>query len=311
MSAGQEPLDYAAALIDFDAALCESLAVSQGCAERPPLPHVAYGSHLFARLCAHGTAMMRAAPRSRWVTSDHEDWNFCVVAPHARAILEGFMFFAYLTEDPSSEDEWKARVNMMHLNDCTRRIALMDKIDAVDDLKGLSQQQDELRQRLLANPYFNNLPPKVQRECLKGEKPWLKTREQMLEAVGIDKADYDAIWLLYSQHSHILPMSFYRIEPNGRGTGVENEVDREYIARALVLGAALLRLASDRMVILFPDLAPLRKGLKSKFCPGPKINAPIHNETPSVLQERWLDLEESTLTRVVSSYIRVANRSNQ
>lgn len=305
-----EPLDYNAALTAFDASVCEAIAVSQGCAGRLPFPHVSYGTYVFARLCAHATAMLRAAPRTRWVSSDHEDWNFCVVAPHARAILEGFQFFFYLMDDPSGEAEWKARVNMMHLNDCTRRVDLMENIGAQDQVVGLTAQQAELRHRLQTNEYFLSLPPNVQRECLKGEKPWLKSREQLLEMAGIEKSRFGALWILYSQHSHILPLSFHRMEPNGRGTGLENEVDREYIARALLLGSELLRIATDRMIVFFPDAAVLRRGLRSSFLPGPVENAPKREE-PSLLQERWLDLNESILSSVISSYMRVVKRGSE
>lgn len=303
-----ESFDYTEALATFDAALCEALAISQGCAERLPPAYISYGTFVFARLCAHGTAMMRAVPRSRWAKADFEDWNFCVAAPHARAILEGAMFFTYLTEPPSSEDEWLARVYMMQLNDCTRRLGLMENLKQSDEVKHFATEQEKLRQHLRGNTYFQTLPEKAQRECLKGEKPWLKTRDQLVEKTGLTSSQYAALWLLLSQHSHILPLSFYRMETNGRGTGLENETDRQYIAAAMVLTADQLKLATDRMVFLFPDLADLRRGADSKFMPGPAANAPATKDTPTSLDQVPPGVQASKLARALHSYVRVMKR---
>lgn len=68
--------------------------------------------------------MIRAAPLTRWVRAEFDDWRFGAVAGHARSLVDGFLLFDYLIEPPQSEAELKTRVNVMHLNDCTRRIEL-------------------------------------------------------------------------------------------------------------------------------------------------------------------------------------------
>jgi len=71
-----------------------------------------------------------------------------------------------------------------------------------------------------------------------------------------------------------LPISFYRIEPNGRGTGIENDTDRTYIAQALIISAAVLAEVTDRMTEQFPDAGDMRQGVDSKFSPTPDANRP-------------------------------------
>lgn len=44
----------------------------------------------------------------------------------------------------------------------------------------------------------------------------IDTRDQMLTKAGFVKSQFDVIYDLWSQHIHILPLSFYRMEPNGR-----------------------------------------------------------------------------------------------
>ena len=64
------------------------------------------------------------------------------------------------------------------------------------------------------------------------------------------------------------------MEPNGRGTGLENETDKTYTIQAFEICAAILSDATDRMVENFPDAADPRKGIASKFQPGPAPNCP-------------------------------------
>ena len=84
---------YTLALQKFDAAICEATAVSQITANRFVAPNVGYGSYVFTRMCGAGTAMIRAAPLSRWIRSDFVDWQFAAVAGHARALLDGYLLF--------------------------------------------------------------------------------------------------------------------------------------------------------------------------------------------------------------------------
>jgi hypothetical protein len=265
---------YSIALQKFDAAICEATAVSQATANRFVASNVGHASKVFTRMCGAGVAMIRATPLSRWISSDFDDWQFAAVAGHARALLDGYLLFSYLIEPPKSEAELKTRINVMHLNDCTRRIELHTNLGNTDDIAGFEQQRTELQKRLKENEFFAILPTSVQKQCLKGRFLMIDNRDAMLAKVDFEKGLFDALYDLWSQHIHILPMSFYRIEPNGRGTGLENNTDRAYIAQALDVCAALLAEATDRMVGQFPDAAAARKGTNSTFSPGPASNLP-------------------------------------
>lgn len=265
---------YRVALQKFDAAVCEATAVSQTTASRFVALNVGYASYVFTRMCGAGIAMIRAAPLSRWIRSDFDDWQFAAVAGHARALLDGYLLFSYLIEPPKSESELKARINVMHLNDCTRRIELHTNLGNADEVAGFEEQRAELQGRLKSNEVFATLPAPVQKQCLNGRFLMIDNRDAILAKVGFEKGQFDALYDLWSQHIHILPMSYYRIEPNGRGTGLENDTDRAYIARALEVCAEVLAEASDCMVEQFPDAAAARKGTNSTFTPGPASNLP-------------------------------------
>ncbi|AVG14844.1 hypothetical protein CFN79_02640 [Chromobacterium vaccinii] len=218
--------------------------------------------------------MIRATPLTRWVCSDFEDWRFGAIAGHARSLLDGFLLFNYLMQPIQSDAELKARINVMHVNDCTRRIKLFRNIGVTEEVEGLEKQLAELQDRLLGNEYFNSLSPQVQKNCKNGQFLTIDTREEMLAKVGFEKGQFDALYDLWSQHIHILPLSFYRIEPNGRGTGIENSVDRAYMFQALEICSGVLTQATELVVQQFPDVASARKGVKSTFSPGPAENKP-------------------------------------
>lgn len=263
---------YITQLSAFDAAICEAVAVSQACSGRKSSANVGYASYVFARMCGAGISLIRGAPLTRWVRADFDDWQLSALAGHARSLLDGFLLFNYLIEPIGSEDELRARIDVMHINDCTRRIKLHEDVGATQDLSRFEAQRDDLRKRLIGNDYFNSLPPGVRKRCLNGQFLMISARGELLERLGINKGGYDAIYDLWSHHIHILPISFYRLEPSGRGTGVENETDRTYMAEALQVGSAILVSATDLMVNQFPDTASTRRGIESAFSPGPTEN---------------------------------------
>jgi hypothetical protein len=263
---------YLEALNKFDVAVCDAVAVSQATCGRQSAAHVRYATHVFTRLCAYAVALIRAAPRSRWVRSDSDNWDFGSVAGYCRAIFEGQLLFWYLIKPPVSDEELSARINVMHLNDCSRRITILGT--GSTDLAGFESQQAEIRGRLEKNNWFLALDSKWQKRLLTGDVLTITSRDELLDQVGWDRKHFYAYWHLLSQYTHVLPLTFYRLEPNGRGTGIENDTDRGYIYLMLDLAAQALRQCVDKMVENFPDAALVRKGINSRFSPGPIRNRP-------------------------------------
>jgi hypothetical protein len=161
----------------------------------------------------------------------------------------------------------------MHLNDCCQRVKVLSYIESAD-IAGLSAQAAELRERLQQNSWFLNLAPKLQKQLLTGDWLTVTARDEQLAAAGWEKKDFYVLWHFLSQYIHVLPMSFYRIEPNGRGTGIENETDRGYISWMLNQSTEMLTACVDRMIQEFPDAATMRRGIESTFSPGPASNRP-------------------------------------
>ncbi len=266
--------NYRERLQAFDAAVCEAVAVSQACAERFEAPAVGYSTHVFARICAHAQAMMCAAPKSRWVRREFDIWDVSTVASHARSILEGYLLFRYLADAPDDLDTQRAFVQVMHLYDCMKRIKILPHVLSEEDIDGFQKQAAEIKARLEGIGYFANLDPKLKKELLAGKWLMITPQKEVISNLGINQSDYDFFWNYLSQYTHVLSFTFYRIEPNGRGTGLENDFDRDALCMVLEFCNGLLVAAVDRLIELFPDAAEARQGLESKFAPGPIKNLP-------------------------------------
>lgn len=265
---------YQAALDKLDTAVCDAIAVSQASANRMAPPNWGHATKVFARLCSAGMAMIRTAPLSRWVRSDFEDWDFGAVAGHACSLLDGCLLFFYLVEPAKSDTELQVRIDVMNINDCSIRIDLHKNLGCLANVADFEKQKSEIQKRLKSNEYFVTLPNLLQDQCLNGSRLMIDSRDEILAALGFPKNQFDALYGLWIQYLHILPLSFYRMEPNGRGTGLENETDKSYTIQAFEICAAILSDATDRMVENFPDAADSRKGIESKFEPGPVPNGP-------------------------------------
>jgi hypothetical protein len=266
--------DYKELLSEFDSVVCESIAISQKSANRYVAPHIGYGSQIFTRLCAHSQCLIRAAPLSRWSKSDYNNWDFSEIAPHVRAILEGYLFYMYLSEPPQSEAEWQSRLWVMHMNDCMKRLDLMQSLERQEDILFFSGEKEKIAKELNKNEYFISLPEKIRKGCISGKFLKIYSRDELIIKYNLDKVFFDKYFDLLSHYTHILPFSFYGLEPNGRGTGLLNDDDLAYLCLGLCVVSDLMDRCNDRVVDFFPDVQIFRKGKKSIFSPGPRENLP-------------------------------------
>lgn len=195
--------EYRAALKTFDACVCEALAVSQAIGSRIAALHAGYATHVFA--------LVRAAPKSRWTRTESEFWDFSAIAGHSRSIIEGQLLLHYVAKTPEDLEEWSVRLNVMHLNDCSRRIKILDGVVDPAEIMAFSVQAEEIRERLRGNSWFLKLDQKVQKRLLSGDSLTITTCDEQLEELGWDKREFYTLWNLLSQYTHVLPLSFYRL----------------------------------------------------------------------------------------------------
>lgn len=266
--------DYKEALRNFDAATCDAIAVSQASASIMELPTVGYSTHIFARMCSYAIMAISAVPKSRWSRREFEHWDISAIAGHARALLEGYLLFWYLAEAPDDEDVQRAYVQTMHMYDFKKRISMNLFSQESHEIESIETTEQEIKSRLESTNTFQNLDKKLQNEILAGKKLMIKPKHEIIQSTGFEQQEFDLLWTFFSQYIHVFSFNFYRIEPNGRNTGLFNQFDLSTQTLSLIISTALLSSATERMVELFPDSASKRQGINSKFSPGPIRNLP-------------------------------------
>ena len=262
--------DFHHVLREFDKAVCEANAISQGVGVRMAEAYQGWSTYIFARICIHASIMISNVPKSRWAKRDYDFWDFASIASHVRAILEAELLFMYLSEAPDSEEAWSAKLNVMHMNDCVKRIELFTQSDNTEALEFYNEQQSIIAERLNKNPAFLSLDSGTRKRCLSGKALTIPNRDDLLIKLGKDPKSFKVMFDFLSHYTHILPISYYKMEPNGRGTGCFNKFDFGYIIMGMLLCTESLIKCTERLVDIFPDVKRLRKGIKSKFTLGPK-----------------------------------------
>ena len=197
-------------------------------------------SVIFIRLIATCRSLLRLCPKD---TADiFGNWDFGSVASLSRNLFEGYLLFSYFSE-PSQDDEWRTRLNVMQLCDCTSRIKLFKQMGRHEQAAAFQPQADDLRARLQSNIYFQSLELQRQQQLLQGIRPSLYSMRELSLRASVD----DRVWgyfELLSSHTHTLPVSFYRLGEQGR-TGVANEADQSYIASAIEFSIDMLQRAIE------------------------------------------------------------------
>ena len=262
---------YVESLARFDAALCEGCAVSQATSGQFTHPSLGFATQVFTRILAHARNLIRSVPRSRWCSADYEDWDFGANAGDFRSIMEAALLFHYLCDADPDPDNQRAIVQLMHLYDLTKRTRIFDGGEMNIEAESV---RSEIVGRLKSTRRFKQLPPDGQKNALKGKWLMLESRESVMARIGWNKSWYYLLWNLTSQYTHVYSLAFYRIEPNGRGTGIENEFDRGFLAMGLEIGAEVLKGITDALCEHFPNAKDVRNGSNSKFSPGPYRNLP-------------------------------------
>ena len=213
-----------------------------------------------------------AVPKSRWSRREFELWDISAIAGHVRAILEGHLLFWYLAEAPVDEDVQRAYTQTMHMYDFKKRMSI--NLFCQESDEKLETTEQEIKSRLESTSTFQNLDKKLQKEILAGKKLMIKPKHEIIQSTGFEQQEFDALWTFFSQYIHVFSFTFYRMEPNGRNTGMPNQFDLSALTVGLILSTTLLSSATERMVELFPDTASKRQGINSIFSPGPTKNLP-------------------------------------
>lgn len=247
--------EYDAAVANFERILSAMYTVSNAASGRKVDPKRGWASVLFTRLCTVSTSLKKVIQKLALSEYESDYWDYSSVAILTRSILECCLLFYYLGVEDISEAEWRDRLNLIHLHDCTARISLFrNMLHDEEEARKLEGEREKLLKPFEHSELLASKPEKQRRHLLRGDKMMFAIQDDILEAMGLDKAFFRAWYEVLSSHVHNYPFSFHRMVVDGRGDGVENDVEKLWITESLSYLSNFLARSLTQMLQLFPDI---------------------------------------------------------
>lgn len=216
-----------------------------------------WASVILTRICSLSASVLWICPGSV-LNPRSLTWDFESIAALCRSIFEAILMLFYFLEQVS-EDEWKLRITLVHLADCTERIRTFHWLNDFEEVARFVPIAVSLRAQLEANPAFKSLPMKVQKELRAGGKATLFGKGEIIKRANEDPEEALGFYRFISNYVHCLPVGFHRTAMHER-IGTENEVDKGYIGMTLDFTARGLEKAVERFEAAFADLVTFGTG---------------------------------------------------
>lgn len=224
---------YRESFAEFDKTFGKAIELSRKCScIRSPTGKHFYASVLFTRLCVSSASLQKLSPNPELLGRDAQ-WDCTSACSITRNILECYLVFHYLCVQKVDDVEWEARWRLLNLHDCLQRVKMFDPTNTAPKDEEAAKVVEITIDELRTNAYFQGLTQKQQRHYLKGNKALFMSQDEIVQSYGGDVEEFRLLYRFLSNQVHSLPMSFYRVREQGRGRGVECEVEVGYTALCL------------------------------------------------------------------------------
>ena len=247
---------YTSALIEFTASLKRAIETSIETKGIDAGDQKYWATVLLTNICSIASSILFICPRSI-LNERGLSWSLESVAALARSVFEGILMVFYLGLEPVPTDEWKVRITLVHLADCTERIRLFTHLGDQETVARFVGTAVDLRSRLTANPAFAAMGKK--NEYLSGERATLFGKAEIIKRMQEDSEDALYFYRFMSNYLHSLPFGFHRTGEHKRD-GTENEVDKFYIAMTLQFTAKWLDRITAEFQKAFANCVTYGKG---------------------------------------------------
>lgn len=202
-----------------------------------------WGAVLFTRIGVTAKSVEILLPDCR--AGQH--WDFSATASITRNLMEACLVHRWLCGDGVDDIEREARFILFHLHDHGSRRRLLSAPTGMDD-----PILDDLTRRFDANAFLAGFDASRRKVALRGERtPFVQ--DDVLDGMGLDRAEFRLVYRLFSQHTHTGPISFYDALQNERGVGVETRKEKFYMFTAIGFAHRMLEAAIDTHMSIFPD----------------------------------------------------------
>lgn len=217
---------------------------------------VFWASVLFTRMCVIALSLERLNTHNIPEKFIPDNWDYASTFSLTRNLMECFHTFFYLCFDDISDEERSMRKQVFNLHDIFSREDMFSFIgqDSSNNFEVKQEMIEQIRNKLTMNSHFQSFPENLKKECLKGKKALLLSREQIEEKSGRDKQLFKFLYKWFSSNTHTYPLGFYRMIDFDRGIGVKTEVEELYAASAIDVAENYLVAAIQRMFEIYSDI---------------------------------------------------------
>lgn len=147
-----------------------------------------WSSILLAKLTLTSMTLDKIVPKSA-ANEDAELWDMTSVAALVRILAENYLLFFWLCVETDTKELWDLRITLLTIADNRSRYRLTAEMEDEPEPEDFLSAQQALAERLQTMPSFLSLPPRRQRDLLKGDKtPFI--HDDVIDALPIDRLSF-------------------------------------------------------------------------------------------------------------------------
>lgn len=197
-----------------------------------------WSSILAAKLTLSAMTLDRIIPKVASPASK-DLWDLSSVAALVRVLAENYILLHWLCVETEDQDLWLFRFTALTIVDNRSRYRLTEEIEGHPEPEAFTSAQQALAERLSATRTFQDLTPSQQREVLKGTKmPFI--HDEVVDGLEIDRDEFRKFYRYLSAFVHTGPISWIRIEAQGRSTGEFNTYESGAMQTCMEFAGRLL-----------------------------------------------------------------------
>ncbi|MBL0310228.1 MAG: hypothetical protein IPP77_11285 [Bacteroidetes bacterium] len=234
----------------------KAISISQSFSNQNVGPKVYWLSILMIRYINIGVAINRLVPTEGKSPSSSHSWDYGAIATLTRTFIETFHAFYYIGVEDVEEEEWSLRISVFHLHDYSRREEIFKLMGDHSQKDSYQKIKEELLEQISRNTKFIMLHKDVQTKIRKCQIAFLVDKNEIAKKIDPENSLFHFAYKFLSIQTHSLPMSYFRTTREGRGTGVENKIDKEYINMALCWVVNYLKKGNQYMEVISQKLKP-------------------------------------------------------
>jgi len=171
-------------------------------------------SFIFTKIGLHTHSILRLTPQSSYNTPDKEleIYDNTSIAVIARALIEAYYTFYYLTVDEIDQEEIDFRFLLWDFHSENRRLGKLRALGSNHpELTQLEKDVEKLRESIEKHAHFHKVDTRRHKKILKGDVPTLLTNTRIAEKAGINPNYHEATYNYLSSYIHTFPFSISQI----------------------------------------------------------------------------------------------------